>query len=35
VDYDPVFENINIIEVPEPATLALLALGGVLMRKRR
>jgi len=35
VDYDPVFENINIIEVPEPATLALLALGGVLIRKRR
>ncbi len=31
-DFDPVWTNINII--PEPATLTLLALGGVLIRRR-
>ena len=31
--YDPVIENIEFI--PEPATLALLACGGLLLRKRR
>lgn len=28
-------EDISLIEVPEPATLGLLALGGVLLRRRR
>ncbi len=28
--YDPVWENINIIEIPEPATLVLFGLGGLL-----
>lgn len=32
-DYDPVWKNINIIEIPEPATMLLLGLGGLLMRK--
>ncbi|MBC8378582.1 MAG: PEP-CTERM sorting domain-containing protein [Planctomycetes bacterium] len=34
-DYDPVWTNINVIEVPEPATLSLLGFGGLLIRKRR
>ena len=33
-DYDPVWMNINIIEIPEPATLILLALGCAIIRKR-
>ena len=33
--YPPVWMNINIIEIPEPATLLLLALGAVLVRKKR
>ncbi|RKY06199.1 MAG: hypothetical protein DRP65_12050 [Planctomycetota bacterium] len=34
VDYDPVWMNINIVEVPEPATLLLISLGAALIRKR-
>ena len=30
-----VYENMNIIEVPEPATLALLSFGGLLLKRRR
>ncbi len=33
--YDPVYENINVVEVPEPITLTLLGLGGLLIRKRK
>ena len=33
--YDPVWVNINIVEVPEPTTLALLALGGLLIRGKK
>ena len=32
--YDPVWMNINIIEIPEPATLLLFTLGAVLIRRR-
>jgi hypothetical protein len=32
-DYDPTWMNINVI-VPEPATLCLISLGGLLIRKR-
>ena len=32
--YDPVWMNINIIEIPEPATLLLITLGAALIRKR-
>ena len=31
--YDPVYMNINVI--PEPATLLLLGIGGVLLRQKR
>ena len=31
--YPPTWENINIVIIPEPATLALLALGGLLIRR--
>jgi hypothetical protein len=33
--YPPTWQGIDIVIVPEPATLALLTLGGVLIRKRR
>ena len=33
--YDPVWENINVVEIPEPATLALLSLGGLLIRRKK
>jgi len=33
-DFDPVWTNINVI-TPEPATLALLGLGGLLLRRRK
>ena len=33
--YPPSWQGITIVEVPEPATLALLGLGGVLIRKRK
>lgn len=32
-DYDPVWANVKVI--PEPATLSLLALGGLLLRRRK
>ncbi len=32
--YDPVWQNIKIVEVPEPATLSLLALGGFWLKRR-
>ena len=32
-DYGPVWQNVKVI--PEPATLSLLALGGLLMRRKR
>ncbi len=32
--YDPVWMNINIVEVPEPATLLLISLGAALIRKK-
>ena len=32
--YDPVWTNINVI-IPEPATLALLGMGGLLLRRRK
>jgi hypothetical protein len=34
-DYDPVWTNINVVEVPEPATLALLALGRLLIHRHK
>ena len=33
--YDPVWENVNVIEVPEPATLTLLSLGCLLIHKKK
>ena len=33
--YDPVWMNINVIEIPEPATVVLLGIGAVLLRKKR
>jgi hypothetical protein len=33
--YDPVWENINVVVVPEPATLLLISVGAILLRKRR
>lgn len=33
-DYDPVYTNLNII-TPEPATLLLLGMGGLLIRRKR
>jgi hypothetical protein len=32
--YDPVIENIEFILIPEPATLLLLSLGGLLLRRK-
>ncbi len=32
--YDPVWQNIKIVEVPEPTTLSLLALGGFWLKRR-
>ena len=32
--YDPVWMNINIIEIPEPATFFLLGMGGLLLRRK-
>ncbi len=32
---DPVWENINVVEVPEPMTLALLSLGGLLINRKK
>ena len=33
--YDLVYENINIVEVPEPATFALFGLGGLVLKRRK
>jgi hypothetical protein len=33
--YDPVIKNIQFILVPEPASLALLALGTLLLRRKQ
>ena len=33
--YDPVWMNINIVEIPEPATFLMLGLGGLLLRRKR
>jgi hypothetical protein len=33
--YDPVIENITFTIVPEPASLLLIAAGGLLIRRRR
>ena len=33
--YDPVWENINVVVVPEPATLLLISAGAIFLRKRR
>jgi len=33
--YDPVWENINIVEIPEPATLVLFGIGGLLLRRKK
>ncbi len=32
--FDPVWKNIKIVEVPEPTTLSLLALGGFWLKRR-
>jgi len=32
--YDPVYMNINVVEIPEPASLLLIAAGGLLLRRR-
>ena len=33
-DYTPTFDNINIIEIPEPMTILLLGFGSLLIRKK-
>lgn len=33
--YDPVWTNINVVEVPGPATVFLLGIGGLLLRRKR
>ena len=34
-DYNPVWENINIIEIPEPTSLVMLTLGSLLIRRKK
>ncbi len=33
--FKPVFENMNIVIVPEPGAIALLSLGGLILKRRR
>jgi hypothetical protein len=33
--YDPTWQNVNVVVVPEPATLLLISTGAILLRKRR
>lgn len=34
-DYPPTWMNINVVEIPEPASLALVAFSGLLIRRKK